>query len=237
MAEHYEVVVAGNGLQAIDIIQQKPISIVITDVMMPKMDGCELCQYIKNSIEFSGIPVVMLTAKTTVEARLKGYMVGAEEYIEKPFSMKYLLARIDTIIAKYENEAKARLSAPLSISIEPLYSHSDKFFVDRFRQLVEMHLADDKLNVSFLCEQLGVSQTTFFRKLKSAMNVSPNDYIRVARIERAASMLLSVEDARISDVAYASGFSSPSYFTRCFIQHFGVSPKVYANQKKNECGQ
>lgn len=104
--------------------------------------------------------------------------------------------------------------------------------MERFRKLVDENLTSDKLNIPFLCEQLGVSQTTFFRKMKSVMEVSPNDYIRMARVERAASILLEIEDVRISDVAYELGFSSPSYFTRCFIQHYGMSPKDYVTLKK-----
>lgn len=233
LSEQYQVLVAGNGLQALEIIGKKPVSIVVTDVMMPKMDGCELCRSLKNDVELSGIPVVMLTAKNNVEAKLEGYMAGAEEYIEKPFSMKYLSARIAAIVGKKKKEAEIHFNSQPSVRIDNLAGKSDKALVERFRKLVEENLTSDKLNISFLCEQLGVSQTTFFRKLKSVMDISPNDYIRMARVERAASILLEVEDVRISDVAYELGFSSPSYFTRCFIQHFGMSPKDYVNRKRS----
>lgn len=234
LSEQYQVLVAGNGLQALEIIGKTSVSIVVTDVMMPKMDGCELCRSLKNNVELSGIPVVMLTAKNNVEAKLEGYMAGAEEYIEKPFSMKYLSARIAAIVGKKKKEAEIHFNSQPSVRIDNLAGKSDKALVERFRKLVEENLTSDKLNISFLCEQLGVSQTTFFRKLKSVMDISPNDYIRMARVERAASILLEVEDVRISDVAYELGFSSPSYFTRCFIQHFGMSPKDYVNRKKSE---
>lgn len=107
LSEVYRVLTAANGLQAMDIIRKTPVSLVITDVMMPKMDGCELCRAIKTNVELCGIPVVMLTAKNTVEARLEGYMAGAEEYIEKPFSMKYLSARIAGIVDKKKKKPKS----------------------------------------------------------------------------------------------------------------------------------
>lgn len=232
LEEKYHVLVAANGCQAMELIEKMSISIVITDVMMPKMDGCELCRAIKTNVELCGIPVVMLTAKNTVEAKLEGYMAGAEEYIEKPFSMKYLSARISAIIDKKKREAEVRLNSQPLINMDNLSSKSDKVLVEKFRKLVDENLTSDKLNIAFLCNQLGMSQTTFFRRLKSVLNVSPNDYIRMARIEHAASVLLKVENVRISDVAYELGFSSPSYFTRCFIQHFGMSPKDYIALKK-----
>lgn len=234
LSERYHVLVAGNGLQALEIIANTSVSIVVTDVMMPKMDGCELCRTLKNNVELCGIPVVMLTAKNNVEAKLEGYMAGAEEYIEKPFSMKYLSARIAAIVAKTKKDAEAHFSSLPSIRFDNLASKSDKALMEKFRKLVDENLTNDKLNISFLCERLGVSQTTFFRKLKSVMDISPNDYIRMVRVERAASILLEVEDIRISDVAYELGFSSPSYFTRCFIQHYGMSPKDFMLRKRKE---
>ncbi|WP_299231764.1 response regulator [uncultured Bacteroides sp.] len=232
LSEKYNVFVASNGISAMGIIEKYPVSVVITDVMMPRMDGCELCRVIKNRIELCGIPVVMLTAKNTVEARLEGYMAGAEEYIEKPFSMRYLLARIDLIIDKKRKDAEKHFSSQVSVKIDELVNKSDSMLVDKFQKLVEENISSDKLNITFLCEQLGMSQTTFFRKMKALLNVSPNDYIRIARIEHAATVLLKVDNVRISDVAYEFGFSSPSYFTRCFIQHYGMSPKDYIAQKK-----
>lgn len=232
LSEKYNVYIASNGISAMEIIEKKSVSIVVTDVMMPKMDGCELCRIIKNRIELCGIPVVMLTAKNTVEAKLEGYMAGAEEYIEKPFSMRYLLARISLIIDKRRKDAEKHFSSQVSIKIDEFINKSDSMLVDKFQKLVEENISSDKLNISFLCEQLGMSQTTFFRKMKALMNVSPNDYIRIARIEHAATVLLKVDNVRISDVAYEFGFSSPSYFTRCFIQHYGMSPKDYIAQKK-----
>lgn len=217
-----------------EIIEKTPVSIVITDVMMPKMDGCELCRTIKNRVELCGIPIVMLTAKNTVEAKLEGYMAGAEEYIEKPFSMKYLLARIAAIIEKRKKAAEKNFVSQVIPQMCSLENNVDSALVEKFRKLVDENLMSDKLNIPFLCEQLGMSQTTFFRKMKNVLDVSPNDYIRIARIERAAKVLLESDDVRISDVAYEFGFSSPSYFTRCFIQHYGMSPKDYILRKKCE---
>lgn len=234
LSEVYRVLTAANGLQAMDIIRKTPVSVVITDVMMPKMDGCELCRAIKTNVELCGIPVVMLTAKNTVEARLEGYMAGAEEYIEKPFSMKYLSARIAGIVDKKKKEAKEHYQAQTGVRLDHLTNNADRVLIEKFRKLVDENLTNDKLDIPFLCEQLCMSQSTFFRKLKSVLNVSPNDYIRIARLERAATILLENDEVRIRDVAYELGFSTPSYFTRCFMQHYGMTPKDYVASKKNE---
>lgn len=234
LSDTYRVLVAANGLQAMEIIGKMTVSLVVTDVMMPKMDGCELCRAIKTRMEFSGIPVVMLTAKNTVEARLEGYMAGAEEYIEKPFSMKYLSARIAAIIDKKRKEAEAHYQSQSSIKVDHLVNNADRVLIEKFRKLVDDNLTNEKLDIPFLCDQLCMSQTTFFRKLKAVLNVSPNDYIRVARLERAAAILLENDGIRIRDVAYELCFSSPSYFTRCFMQHFGMTPKEYIASKKKE---
>lgn len=234
LSDTYRVLTAGNGLQAMEILEKSSVSIVITDVMMPKMDGCELCSAIKNRIDLCGIPVIMLTAKNSVESRLEGYMAGAEEYIEKPFSMKYLSARIAIFIDKKKKEAETHYKAQTTINIDRLVDNSDRVLVEKFRNLVEENLTNDKLDIAFLCDKLGMSQTTFFRKLKSVLNVSPNDYIRIARIEHAAAIMLENDKMRIMDVAYEFGFSSPSYFTRCFIQHYGMTPKEYIAMKKEE---
>lgn len=232
-SDTYHVLVASNGLQAMEIISKMIVSLVVTDVMMPKMDGCELCCAIKSRMEFSGIPVVMLTAKNTVEARLEGYMAGAEEYIEKPFSMKYLSARIAAIIDKKRKEAEDHYQSQSTIKVDHLVNNADRVLIEKFRNLVDDNLTNEKLDISFLCDQLCMSQSTFFRKLKSVLNVSPNDYIRIARLERAATILLENDKIRIRDVAYEFGFSTPSYFTRCFIQHYGMSPKDYVAMKKS----
>lgn len=233
LSDTYHVLVASNGLQAMEIISKMVVSLVVTDVMMPKMDGCELCCAIKTRMEFSGIPVVMLTAKNTVEAKLEGYMAGAEEYIEKPFSMKYLSARIAAIIDKKRKEAEAHYQSQSIIKVDHLVNNADRVLIEKFRKLVDDNLTNEKLDISFLCDQLCMSQSTFFRKLKSVLNVSPNDYIRIARLERAATILLENDKIRIRDVAYEFGFSTPSYFTRCFIQHYGMSPKDYVAMKKS----
>lgn len=234
LSETYRVLTASNGVQAMDIIEKTSVSLVVTDIMMPKMDGCELCRAIKNRMDFCGIPVVMLTSKNTVESRLDGYMAGAEEYIEKPFSMKYLSARIAIILEKKKKEAETHYNSQTTINIDCLIDNSDRVLIEKFRSIVEENLTNDKLDIPFLCEKLGMSQSTFFRKLKSVLNVSPNDYIRIARLEHAAKILLENDKMRIRDVAYELGFSTPSYFTRCFIQHYGMTPKEYMSSKKEE---
>lgn len=148
--------------------------------------------------------------------------------------MKYLLARIAAIIEKRKKAAEKNFVSQVIPQMCSLENNVDSALVEKFRKLVDENLMSDKLNIPFLCEQLGMSQTTFFRKMKNVLDVSPNDYIRIARIERAAKVLLESDDVRISDVAYEFGFSSPSYFTRCFIQHYGMSPKDYILRKKCE---
>ena len=148
--------------------------------------------------------------------------------------MKYLSARIAAIIDKKRKEAEAHYQSQSSIKVDHLVNNADRVLIEKFRKLVDDNLTNEKLDIPFLCDQLCMSQTTFFRKLKAVLNVSPNDYIRVARLERAAAILLENDGIRIRDVAYELCFSSPSYFTRCFMLHFGMTPKEYIAAKNKD---
>ena len=231
----YKTFEAANGVQALEIIRKENISLVITDVMMPRMDGCELCRELKNDIELCGIPIIMLTAKTTVQDRMEGYLAGAEEYIDKPFSIKYLQQRIEMIVEKQRKQSIQNQTRNVEIKIEGITDFGDKLFIEKVDKLIQEYLKSSQLNIPFVCEHINMAQSTFYKRFKEVFKLSPNDYIRIKRLEYAAQILREVEQIRISDVAYELNFSSPSYFTRCFIQHFGISPTQFvAKHKKQE---
>lgn len=230
----YKVYEASNGLQAVKVLENNAVDIVVTDVMMPKMDGCELCREIKNRMEWSSIPVVMLTAKVNVEARLEGYAAGAEEYIDKPFSMKYLMSRLEDILKKSDQRIKLmKESTDTDAMIQNIMNRTDRAFINSFATLIKDEIGNDQLDAELISKRLKVSPSTLYRRCKQLLGVSPVEYIRVERLKK-AKQLLMIDNVRISDVAYEIGFSTPSYFTLCFSKEFGISPTDYIRQKQKE---
>ncbi len=232
LSRHYKVFKAANGLRAIEILEKKDIDLVVTDVMMPKMNGCELCKKIKDRMEWSSIPVVMLTAKVNVEARLEGYAAGAEDYIDKPFSMKYLSSRLEDILKKsYQRIKSMEESTDTDSMVQNIVNRTDRAFISSFISLIKEEIGNDQLDAEMISKRLQVSPSTLYRRCKQLLDTSPVEYIRIERLKK-AKQLLEIEDVRISDVAYEVGFSTPSYFTLCFSKEFGISPTDYIRQTK-----
>lgn len=225
---------AANGEQAMAILEKNDIDLVVTDVMMPKMDGCELCREICNRMEWSSIPVIMLTAKVNVEARLEGFAAGAEEYIDKPFSMDYLIARIEGLIDKADKrKQQVRKGNAEASLIDNIEKRSDRAFIERFVAIVDEEMKNPDLNVEMVRNKMVVSYTVLFRRCKQLLQVSPVEYIRNVRMKKAAELLL-IDNIRISDVAYEVGFSSAIYFTSCFTKQYGMSPTKYIETHKQK---
>ena len=221
LKDDYVVLEASNGHQGLRLSKKYVPDLIITDVMMPEMDGFEFCSLVKNEIRTCHIPVIMLTACSLDEQRIQGYQGGADSYISKPFNSKLLLARIDNLITSNE-----RLKQAFGDN-QPLIKESvcdmDKVFISRFKNLLEERLSDTALNVEDLGREMGMSRVQLYRKLKSLTNYSPNELLRITRLKRANTML-STANINVGDVSYLVGFSSPSYFAKCYKEYFGESP-------------
>ena len=187
------------------------------------MDGAEFCRRVRANRNTSHIPLIMLTAKTDDDSKSQGMDIGADAYIEKPFSLKYLDACIRNLISR-RRELMKQFSQQPRQAIDPLAnSDIDNEFLKKMTQIIEENMTSPELSVTFLAEQLNISRSGLFTKIKSLTDVTPNEMIQVVRLKKAA-MLLAEGKYRVNEVCYMVGFSSPSYFTKCFQKQFGKKP-------------
>ena len=202
--------------------------VIICDVMMPVMDGLECCRQLKSELRTSHIPVMLLTACSLDEQRIAGFECGADSYIAKPFNSKLLLARLRNLIANH-HRLQQFFGDKTTLSKEPV-SEIDKGFADRFRRLIEENMSDSELSVEELGSKMGMSRVQLYRKIKALTNYSPVELLRIARLKKAASLLASSEKT-ISEITYEVGFTSPSYFTKCYKEYFGESPTDFLKRR------
>jgi CheY-like chemotaxis protein/AraC-like DNA-binding protein len=227
LSEKFNVHIVENGLDALASMEKNKPDMVISDVMMPGMDGIELTDIIKTSLAYSHIPVILLSAKTDIEQRLEGMSVGADFYISKPFYPHLLIKHIENVLATRQRFIEMyKINLDVS-SAEITHSKSDQEFLDKITKIVSDNLDNPHLDVSFLIHELCVSRSLLHLKLKKIVNASTTEFIRSIRLKKAAKMILTGEKS-ISEVAYATGFSSPSIFSRRFKEYFGKPPSVYA---------
>ncbi len=226
---YYDIRYAANGKQAIQILDRENINLIITDLMMPEMDGYELCEFVKSDIRYSHIPVIQLTAKTSLQDKIKGLEYGADAYVEKPFSLELLHTQIENLL---ENRRRLRdaYNTPPSAKVEvgnTVYSKKDSEFIEKLNAEIEKYIQKEDISLDHLAESMFMSRSNFYRKIKGLFGVSPNEYVKRYRLKRAAS-IIARNECRISDVYVKVGFNSASYFTKCFKKYFGVLPKDYA---------
>ena len=226
--DKYTVIEASNGQEGLQQAMKYVPDAVICDVMMPVMDGLECCRKLKMELQTSHIPVMLLTACSLDEQRIQGFECGADSYISKPFNSKLLLVRLRNLIDNHKR-LKQFFGDKITLSKESV-SEVDKGFVERFRELIEANLTDSELSVEELGSKMGLSRVQLYRKIKALTNYSPNELVRIARLKKAASLLASSEKT-ISEITYEVGFTSPSYFTKCYKEYFGESPTDFLKRR------
>ena len=228
LKEEYTVIEAPDGRAGLKKAMKYVPDAIICDVMMPVMDGLECCRKLKTELQTSHIPVMLLTACSLDEQRIQGFECGADSYISKPFNSKLLLVRLRNLMDNHKR-LKQFFGDKTTLSKESV-SDVDKGFVDRFRELIEENLADSELSVEDLGSKMGLSRVQLYRKIKALTNYSPNELVRIARLKKAASLLASSEKT-ISEITYEVGFTSPSYFTKCYKEYFGESPTDFLKRR------
>ncbi len=228
LQDKYTVIEAVNGQEGIRQAMKYVPDVIICDVMMPVMDGIECCRRLKGELQTSHIPVMMLTAYAMDEQRIQGYDSGADAYLAKPFSAKLLLARLRNLI---DNRKRLKLmtDAVASMPKQPL-GEIDKGFVEKLKMLIDEKMGDSNLSVEDLGADLGLGRVQLYRKTKALTGYSPNELLRIARLNKAASLLASTEKT-VAEITYEVGFSSPSYFTRCYKDYFGESPTDFLKRR------
>ena len=220
----YSVIEAADGTEGIRKAMKYVPDVIISDVMMPGIDGIECCRRLKGELQTCHIPVILLTACSLDEQRIQGYAGGADSYISKPFSSQLLLTRIRNLIES-RRRMKQFFGDRQTLAKEDICD-MDKDFVERFKSLIEAKMGDSELNVEDLGKEMGLSRVQLYRKIKSLTNFAPNELLRMARLKKAASLLAS-SDMTIAEVGYEVGFTSPSYFTKCYKEQFGESPTEF----------
>ncbi|MDR3262564.1 MAG: response regulator [Tannerella sp.] len=227
----FVVEVATNGIEALEIVKNKHIDIVISDIMMPQMGGFELCRAIKSDIELSHIPFIFLTAKNDLDSKINGLKMGAEAYVEKPFSFNYLHTQIMTLLTNRKKEREAFAKRPFFPVHNMKMNKADEEFMDKIIRTVHENIDDDNFNVEHLAEILYMSRSSLLRKIKALTNLSPVDFIRLIRLKKAAG-LISEGKYRIGEICYMVGIHSPSYFSKLFLKQFGMTPKDFEKQNQ-----
>jgi YesN/AraC family two-component response regulator len=227
---NYNVIFAGNGKEALDKLGKHHVDLIISDIMMPVMDGLELSRKVKSLLNYSHIPFIMLTAKTGVAANIEGLEAGVDAYVEKPFSTSLLQARVENLFDNRKKMQKAFSSMPLSGMTSIASSKADEKFLQRVSEMVYEHMTDESFNIDALADKLNMSRSSLHRKIKNMSELTPNDFILVVRLKKAAE-LLQAGEYRINEVGYVVGFSSSSYFSKSFKKHFGLTPSEFTKKK------
>lgn len=226
LSEKYIVLNALNGKEALKTLKEQTVQLVISDVMMPVMDGFELCETIKASFEYSHIPVILLTAKDTLQSKIEGLELGADAYVEKPFSPEHLQAQVASLL-KNRNKVKHYFSnSPLAYIKTIAYSKSDELFLKKLNEVILKNLNNTNLDVEHLADMMNMSRPTLYRKIKSISDLTPNELINLARLKKSAE-LLNEGSLKIYEISELVGYSSQTHFGRNFLKQFGMSPSDY----------
>lgn len=234
MSTYYNIYIAQNGIEALDIIHKKQIDLIISDVMMPEMDGFELTKQLKEDPNYAHLPIILLTAKRELDDEQRALVLGADDYLTKPFKLKELKIRVDNII---QNRKRIRVEnkQPEELQEEVLYAPTpDELFMQRARQQVLNHLEDDDYDRDALASDMGVSASTLYNKLRAIANINVTTFIRSIRMDEAKRIATENPDIRISDLAYRVGFRDPRYFSTTFKKHFGMQPTEFLDSLKQK---
>lgn len=231
--EKYTVIKAFNGREALELLKENAVQLVISDIMMPVMDGFELCRIIKTNFDHSHIPVILLTAKNTLQSKIEGLELGADAYIEKPFSPEYLQVQIANLLTNRNKIKEYFASSPLVHIKSMAYSKADEQFLEKINESIFKNLEDTELDVEKLAGLMNMSKPTLYRKIKSLSDLSPNELINITRLKKAAELLVEGH-YKIYEVADMVGYASQTNFGRNFLKQFGMTPSDYLSMKEAE---
>lgn len=225
--ENYNIKLARNGEEGIKVAIDYQPSIIVSDIMMPKVDGTELCGKLKSNPLTSHIPVILLTAKSAIDHKVKGINLGADDYITKPFNANYLRARIANLLEKSRKLQEKFLASENTEDLVKLAQSSlDREFMEKVQGVVEQHIQNDKFDINQFSKEMGISRTLFFGKMKSITGQTPNDFLHVYRLKKSAETLTNNPTATVAEIAYSVGFT-PKYYSRCFKAQFGMTPSAF----------
>ena len=237
--EMYEVLTAADGKEGWDIAQSQIPNIIISDIMMPVMDGIELCRHIKEDMRTSHIPVILLTAKDTLQDKEEGYDAGADSFITKPFSARLLNSRINNILENRRKTAGVITSIPETESEQKNIENErknlnklDQEFLDKVTAIIEENLSMEKMDVAFIADKMCMSHSTLYRKIKGLTEMSVNEYVRKIKMKKGME-LINEGKYSLAEISDLTGFNSVAYFRQCFKGEYGMAPTEYLKRKQN----
>lgn len=237
LASDYHVLTAYNGKEALEIVDNEPVDIIVTDIMMPVMDGVEMTRRLREDKRYENCPILMLTAKRDDEDRAAAYRVGANAYITKPFNTSVLLARIQNLLQQ-RLKSSQEVSEILFGTIKDVkLSRSDQDFINQCIAAVQKHLDDTAFDLPAFAEEMGTSKSTLYKKLRTLTGKSTSGFIRSIRMHSACELLKKNPQAHISEIAYAVGYNDPKYFSSCFKKDFGCLPSEYLSRGAIDTGE
>ena len=235
-SDFFNVLIAQNGKKGVELAYKMTPDIIVSDIMMPIMDGIELCKLLKNNIKTSHIPIILLTAKDSIQNKEDGYSVGADSYLTKPFSASLLLCRINNLM-----EAQKRMAIHLESDIMYLKKSKelndslnklDNEFLQQMTSLIEENLSSQKIDITYLSDKMCMSSSNLYRKMKALTGLSTNEFVRKIKLKNAERLLLEGKYS-ISEVAFMVGMNSVVYFRACFKEEYGLAPSHYLKHLKS----
>lgn len=234
----YIVYKASNGQMGFELAQQLQPDLVVSDVMMPVMSGKEMCYKIKNSLELAYIPVVLLTAQSSIDYTIEGYMFGADDYITKPFNVKLLLARCNNLLRNRRLLLKKLTRTEAMIPQEAGgFTAADQKLLDTASEVIKRNFDNPDFDMNMLASELNMGRSKMFLRLKEVMGLTPNEFTMKLKLEEALRLLQEEPQYNISEISYRLGFTSPRYFSRCFKSFYGVAPLSYRKDSPREDSQ
>lgn len=231
LGSDYEVLQARNGQEAIDKLDTEGLQLVISDITMPVMSGLELCKIIKSNFEYCHIPVILLTAKNSLQSRIEGLEQGADAYIEKPFSPEHLSVQIANLITNRNKLKDYFANSPRTPIHSMAHSRADNTFLETLHKHIEEHMDDVDLDVNELARLMNMSRPTLFRKIRGVSNLSPYELLNISRLKKGAQ-LLAEGRYKINEISDMVGFTSHTSFGRSFHKQFGMTPSEYIKSLK-----
>ena len=228
--ENFSVLSAYNGAQAVKLLENFAPDIIISDIMMPEMNGIEFCDYVKTNTLYSHIPVILLTAKTDIKYKIEGLEHGADAYLEKPFSVEHLEAQIHNLLENRQKLRDTMASSPLTPIRNYGKNKADEAFLNEITSIIDKHITNVDFSVDDLAQEIAMSRSNLYRKVKGLSGLTPNDFIRLVRLKKAVKLMQDGEN-RINEICFMVGFNTSSYFAKCFKHQFGILPKDFVKGK------
>ena len=230
LSQEYHVVIASEGREALAKLENHNVNLIVSDIMMPELDGLELSKIIKQEEQFSHIPIILLSAKTNIQTKVEGLEYGADAYIEKPFSITYLKAQINSLIENRKKILEKFSRSPIIPYVTIAHTYRDRSFLDKLNEIIEQNMSNEQFSIEKLATSMSMSQSNLQRKIKGLSGMVPSEYINVIKLKKSAELLKSGK-YRINEVCFLVGFNSPSYFTKCFQKQFDILPKDFMKRE------